>query len=352
MGQNLTNSNRYLQISFDALDTCTDSTLDSISQIISDIETNYDNLLLNSQQRLRLQPMHHQKMADVSIFIESDEYTAPGTQIRVNSAGSSEDTGYQTSNLGYSSNSENDRSNDQIKLNKYFRDHIFTRESFQGFQCNEFCCMTYIELLFVSTETENGYHGGRRVELLGVSTTDASTDEESDHKKRFYNYKQRRNRLSSTQTSTTMKPLRKLMLENTTVTASGCRVKRYNARECKVSPTQNGNRNQTRHMKSYIALRQQCRLNDDLSPLSKNKGLIPNLKSPLETAGAIRKSKLKRKKAFKVSSETDNIGKARQRIMRRENRGKRTLRRVDTSSDSSSVSSANTSWDSLIQVCR
>ena len=330
-------SNNYLHISFDALETGTDSTLDSINQIVSDIETNYDDLISrNNSTHLRsglLNNLSHRKKADVSIDIDPplDKHSHLAM---------SEDTGYQS----YSSSQSLRKENIKNSKNKT-RDHIFTRSSFQSFECNEFCCITYIAQLFVVIETDSNNVIPR---ILSDSITsdydnDESTSEEKSDiiRKPLSRLNQNKKRISSS-----TKTLRRLMLKNTTVSASGCRIRRNNARESKVSPTQSGsNRMQTPHMKSYIALRQQCRINDDLSPLGRMKGLTPYLKSPVES-GALRKSKLKRKKAFKMLNESDNIGKVRQKIVKKGYRSKMEER---SAIDSSSFClSTSTSMESLI----
>ena len=320
-------SDHYLQTPLDVLDTFTESTLDSVNQLFSDIESTIDDLLENKNgPTIRIQPLHHQTMTDVRILIESDLTTKYQPLVipfiyKFDSVNSSKDTGYQSSNNEtFTSETDTDSKVNVIKrTQKLLCDHIFTRESFQGFQCNEFCCMTYIDKLFVEKS-------GTEKNCFTVDT--------SDDEKNFRRTPLKGTRLKRKSSSTG--PLRKLMLQNTAVSASGYRIKMNSyTKECsKTSPTQSGNRIQTPHMRGYIALRQQCRLNEDLSPLTRSKALIPNLNSPMEIGG-IRKSKLKRKKAFKVHSESDNIGKARQRIFKRS----KTVERQSLLSTSSSFES-------------
>lgn len=270
---------------------------------MSDIETTSTNVRCES-----LNNSYHRKTADISIDIADS--------LLDNHMIMSEDAGYLSSSYSNPQIQQNEQLNKPD--NKHFRDHIFTRNNFQSFECNELCCMTYIQQLFVVMETDNDAH------ILSDSITSDFNDESNSEDNADINRKilSRINKNKKRISVNSTKTLRKLLLQNTTVVTSGCRIRKNNARECKISPTQSANnRMQTPHMKSYIALRQQCRINDDLSPLSRTKVLIPYFKSPVELGG-VRKSKLKRKKAFKMLNESDSIGKVRQKILRKTYRDK------------------------------
>ena len=292
-------SDNYPQSSFDVFDTSL--SLNFTKQPFSDIESTFDDLLENkdySNSLMRIQPLHHQTMSDVRIVIEND-YSNHHQLVDktfhskvVSEVNSSDDTGYQSSTNDTLINI----SHSKVKDKKIFHDHIFTRESFQGFHCNQFCCMTYIDKLFID---------------IAEKDIENSRDT-SDHDNNITKVQIKRLKKSPSSTSFS----NKLVLQNKKVSGYHHKKNQQTKESSRFSATQNGYRTQTPHMRGYIALRQQCRLNEDLSPLTKYKTLIPKLNSSIETGG-IRKSKLKRKKAFKVHNKTDDIEKARDGVYKK-----------------------------------
>ena len=258
--------------------------LNFANQPFSDTESTFDDLLENKDYSswMRIRPLHNQTMSDVRIVIENDDDNSCHLKV-LPQYNSSEDTGYQSSTNNTVINSHSKLKNKKI----FLRDHIFTRESFQGFHCNQFCCTTYIDKLFVEMTEE---------EIVNTDTL--------DHHKNVKNIKEEHVKSN------------KLLFQNKKISDYSKKRNKQTRDSFKSSTTQNGHRTQTPHMRGYIALRQQCRLNEDLSPLTKSKSITPKLNSSIEIGG-IRKSKLKRKKTFKVNNETDHIGRARRSVSKR-----------------------------------
>lgn len=287
-------SDHFSQSSFDVFDTRL--SLNFAKRPFSDIESNFKDFLEDkncSNSWMRIQPSYHQEMSDVRIVIENDK--SNHHNLTNNSFHSkreynlSEDAGYQSlTNETFIKS----YTNSKVNYTKILPDHIFITDSLREFQCNQFCCMTYINKLFIEIEEEKD---------------EISTDT-SDRSKNILRIPVKRLKRSSS-----TRPSDKLIIQNMKVSGYCYKRNRSTKESSKSSTTQNGHRTQTPHMRGYIALRQQCRLNEDLSPLTKSKTLIPKLSSSIEIGG-IQKSKLKRKNAFKVHSKADDIGSARERI--------------------------------------
>lgn len=327
----------YLQLSFDSsgfgiqgVDPSSMS-FDSLNQLMSDIEMTYEDLLNHTRtQTVNSNP----KRKGLNNKL--------GRGIR-NTAISSDDTGYQSparlkkqqkARRHHPHQIQKVKEENEKIQSKLHRDHIFCRWSFETFDCNEFCCMTYIEKLFDDETTKHDAND----DIIDSTKSDCPTKHRhndsstTSHKKRsaklnLHLPNKIKRSGSLTPVATASRKLHKYFIQNTTVSASGCRIKK-SPKENKQSPTSlysNTTRLQTRHLKNYIELRQQCRKNDvhrddDNFPCStvKQKSTKTVARTPSKKDVRVTKPNLKRQKAFKATeNEADTFGKARRKIFQR-----------------------------------